>query len=408
MQQPGSENFLKPTIYWILQKNHVTPFIVDYLNFFRSAAPNVNIKFLIPSLWTETIDAAKDLNPETFIVRTYPENNYEWYCRKRDSLSGIEFSEGLSVWRTLVLDDLHGGIVNVLTPELPEDPTLQFLIMQLPIPLGSFGSEEGVFHALLHWARERKIPTIGYELLPFDTRWTMMHALVDGVITTNQRSYDWLTSDTADLNTKIWLLPRYERRIFSPSPTFFWRNGIMRPHDNRLNYNIPDDKTILYIPHNVATLYEYRHLISVLSKRGDEIHLMISIGEDQARGTDSHREIVETLSKDALSQFHSVSFHDLNKTTDMVCADAVIACSSCHQTDIATLNSIPTLILDPYISESHSGNTRIVNDSGQVDAFVSGIIEAHGKITSLGDIFSKILSVTMNDPNRKAGHEFEF
>lgn len=409
MQTTSAGQNRKPTIYWILQKNHVTPFIVDFLNFFRAAAPNVNLRFLIPSLWDETIELAKGLKPEPFDVRTYEENTQEWYHRKREAIKDVEFKDGLSAWRTFVLDDFHGGHVNILNPELPDDPTLQCMIMQIPVPLGSYGNEEAVFHTCMHWARTRKVPVVGYELLPFDTKWTLLHSLMDGVITTNEKSYDWLTSETVGLKNKVWLLPRYESHFFSAAATYFWRNALGQPYSTQHKERIPNDKIILHIPHNVAMSHEYRRLISALSKKGSRIHLMISIGKDQVRGTVTHQETVELLSKQELPEFHSYSFCDLNKPAELACADAVVACSSCHLSDIAGLNSIPVIIFDPDVARGSYGHTTTVGTDDELDAMISKVIASHDKMTKLGDVFSQILNVTMNrSKNPEAGNEFRF
>ncbi|MEH0019928.1 MAG: hypothetical protein V6Z89_09745 [Desulfobacter sp.] len=407
MQTTSAGQNRKPTIYWILQKNHVSPFIVDFLNFFRTAAPNVNLRFLIPSLWEETIELAKDLTPESFDVRTLPENTQEWYDRKRESIKGLKFKEGLSAWRTFVLDDFHGGNVNLLAPELPNDPTLQCMLMQIPVPLGSYANEEGVFHACMQWARARKVPVIGYELLPFDTKWTLIPSLLDGVITTNERSYDWLTSNAVGLKNKVWLLPRYESHFFSSAATYFWRNALGLPYNTQYKEGIPNHITVLHIPHNVAMSHEYKTLIKALGKRGSQLHLMISIGKDQVRGTHTHQETVDLLSRQDLAQFHSYSFCDLNKPANLACADAVVACSSCHLSDIATLNSIPTVIFDPDVSKGRYGHTTTVNTREELDVMISRVIKSHGKITKLGDVFSQVLDFTMNRAKKQeTGNEF--
>lgn len=405
----ADKNALKPTIYWILQKNHVTPFIVDFLNFYRSAAPNVNIRFLIPSLWEDTIEEAKGVNPEVFQVRILQENSYEWYCRKKDAILDIEFSEGLYAWQALLHDDLHEGQVNLLTPELPEDPTLQMVLMQIPIPLGSFENEERIFQACYQWARTRKVPVIGYELLPLNTKWNLVPSLVDGVITSHEKSYDWLTSDKVGLKNKVWLLPRYEGHFFTAAATFFWRNGLGAFYNFQHKLNIPNDKTILYIPHNVAMSTEYKILIRELSKQGDRIHLMVSIGKDQVRGTHTHQETVEVISGQDLAKFHSYSFCDLNSSSDLVCADALVACSSSHLSVVSAMNGITTVIYDPDVTPGTSGHLTTVNSFHDLDTEISKIIDYHCKTTKLGDIFSQILNVTMRmNKDRKATNEFVF
>jgi hypothetical protein len=409
MLQNGKQIQSKPTIYWILQENHVSPFIIDFLKFFKSGTPNINLKFLIPSLWENLIKATQALEPDSFDVVTQTEDNYEWFRRKREAIKDVKFEGGLNVWRALLQDDLHSGLVHLYDPRLPLDPALKFILMQIPSPLGSYEHEEKIFHGCIHWARSNNIRVIGYELLPFDTKWNLPHTLVDGIITTKERSYDWLTSDRVKINKKVWLLPRYEAQFFSGSSSHFWRNGLGVPYTNQHRLNIPHEKTILYIPHNVAMSYEYKILIKELGKFGDHLHIKISIGKDQVRGSHTHQEIVELLNRDDLKKFHSYTFCDLNKPEELVDADAVVACSNCHLSEIAASKAIPSLILDPDVAPGRYGHTTIVCHFGDLYTELSKIIESHKKTSKLGDIFFQLLNTPLNRlKTKKANDETHF
>ncbi|MCG8565852.1 MAG: hypothetical protein MI747_12300 [Desulfobacterales bacterium] len=382
----------RPVVYWILQENQVTPTIIEFLKFFVQRIPNLNIQFLIPSIWTTTLEVAAPLNPVPFDGVIHHDESYDWVCRKRDALGELKLPGGLDVWRVLLLDDMNGGRVSPVIPKLPETPNLKFMIMQLPIPLGSTDNEERMAYACIHWAHQRKIPIIGYELLPFDTKWTMVQALVDGVITNNERSHDWLTSEEAAIPGRVWSLPRYEGRLFTAISSQFWRKAIGIPHHFAAHYKVAEDALVLYIPHNVAMSFEYKQLIRHLSQSHHKIHLMISVGKDQGRGTHTHQEIVETLSREALGKFATHSFHDLNNTLDMALADAVIACSSCYATLMADQNAIPSLIIDPDVTPHTNGHIKAISSLEELDHQIDDLAQRHGKVTRLEKIFIEILT----------------
>ena len=382
----------RPTIYWILQENHITDNILHFLKFFTPRLSNINLQFFIPSTWKNTVKQASELNPTPFDGVIHGFESYEWYDRKRNSIKDLKFKDGLEAWRVLVLDDVGGGRATPVIPKLPENPNLQFIILQPPTPLGSTENEERFFYACVHWAHQRKIPAIGYELLPFDTKWTLIPALLDGVITHNQKSFDWLTSKGANVKTKIWQLPRYQAQMFSSLSSVFWRNALPLTNYYGQKNKISPSSMVLYIPHNVAMTYEYKRLIQALANTGKDIHLMISIGKDQGRGTHTHQEIVETLNKEDLKKISSHSFHDLNHAIDMSAADAVVAHASCYATFLAEDHHIPTLIVDPDVAPQTHGNTQIVSTYSELIDGLTTIEESIKKTTPLETIFGQIIT----------------
>lgn len=386
----------KPVVYWILQKNHVTPLNLRFFKLLHTGIPSIDIRFLIPEMWKETLEEARDINPVPFQAVIHQLDDYKWFCRKRDAISDVKFKDGLPLWRTLVLDDLNAGCVTPVTPNLPENPKPRFIILQIPIPLGSFEHEERLFYAVVHWAHLKKIPVIGYELLPFDTKWTLVQSLLDGVITTDEKSYHHLTTPSTGIKSKVWLLPLYESNFFSVTPVPFWQNSLAVPYNFQNQYKIPDHVAVFHIPHNVALSHEYKRLVAALSRYGKKIHLMFSIGKDQSRGTHTHEQLVRLLSRDVLDRFFSFSFHDLNVPWDMSAADGIIACSSCHYTSISSKHLIPTLIVDPDVPRVSQGPLEIVHSLSEIDSFVSRAISSHQQRKKLADIFMEIISATAN------------
>ena len=382
----------RPVVYWILQENQLTPAMVDYLKFFVQQIPNLNIQFCIPSMWQNTLEMGADLNPIPFDGILHNEESYDWVCRKRDALEGTQLPGGLDAWRVLLLDDMNGGVVHPVVPKLPDHPNVKFIILQLPIPLGSTANEERMFYASVHWAHLRKIPVIGYELLPFDTKWTLLQALVDGVITNNETSYDWLTSPMAAIPGKVWCLPRYEAQLMCPMTPPFWHKSIGVPHHFIRQANIPDDALNIYIPHKVAMSHELMIMIRRLARVDRKIHLMISVGKDQGRGTHTHQEIVETLNREDLGKFFSYAFHDIQNGLDMSLADGILACSSCYATFLANQSSIPSLIIDPDIMPSQRGYSQTANSYDALEPFLDQLAAAKKKTSRMDQIFTEVLN----------------
>ncbi|MCK5099444.1 MAG: hypothetical protein KAR45_15155 [Desulfobacteraceae bacterium] len=401
-QSNKSDN--KPVIYWILQDNQVTPYIIDFLALMKHRVNNfATIKYLVPSHNSDTLKAVKKLNPCSFeISSAIKPNSYEGFNAKKGLIGDHEFTEGLAFWRTLLLDDLGSGNLFRATIQHEIEPDTKAIILQIPTPLGSSSSEERVFYAWICLARQFNIPVFGYELLPLDTRWTLAPSLLDGIITTDSDSYKHLTNNTINMTNKIWLVPRYEGRFFSPGCPPFWRNGLGTAYQYQKESKIDFAKTIIYLPHNVAMTHEYKDLVSHLKCFSDKIHIMFCIGKDQIRGTHKHDEIIEIISRQDLKKI-SHSFHDLNMPWEMTIADCVAACSSCYATSIAINNNIPTIIYDPMVnhnSKNISGNKNAKQSFTNVSDFLNSINEiilSHGEKTEFAKIFFQIINKNQID-----------
>ncbi|MCK5541292.1 MAG: hypothetical protein KAI40_01265 [Desulfobacterales bacterium] len=383
----------KPIIYWILQDNQVTPLIADFLELMKHRVNNfTTIKYLIPSHNSDTLKTAAKLNPDSFkMSSSIKPNSYEGFSIKKNLIGDHEFSEGLAFWRTLLLDDLGSG--NLFRAQIHHEvePNTRAIVLQIPTPLGSSASEERVFYAWVYLAKQANIPVFGYELLPLDTRWTLAPSLLDGVITTDYDSYRHLTQNKTNMKNNIWLVPRYEGRFFSPGCPPLWRNGLGVAYKYQKELKIDFEKTIIYIPHNVAMTYEYKNLVSHLKCFSDKIHLMFCIGKDQVRGTYKHNEIIEIISKQDLKKI-SHSFHDLNMPWEMTIADCVAACSSCYATSISINNNIPTIIYDPMISPSKRNAKQSFNSIADFQNCINEVILSHKKRTEFAKIFSQIIN----------------
>jgi hypothetical protein len=376
----------KKKIIWLLQSNQITPVIRDFLQTLQTRVENhIDLLFYVPHTSADIIEKIQSLNPVTFQTSTRTATgSYQAYLAKRDILDKKEFTDGLLFADALLLDDLGGGRAMQTTFDLTLPKGTCALVLQVPSPLGSSENEERMFHAAILWARDNKIPALGYELLPLDTSWTLAPSLPDGIITRHPETCEHLKTRLDHKN--IWLIPPYEAAIFSSVATSFHINGVKSCYHHRNNHTITADKTILFLPHNVAMVYEYQQLIKILQPLGKKLHLMFSIGKDQIRGAYTHKEIIEIVYQNELQQFASYSFHDMNYPWEMMLADCVVACAAGFNTQVAE-KEIPCIIYDPRMPDMTRGNKkRVASKQGLMDA-VKEKIHQHRLYSELADIF---------------------
>lgn len=375
---------MKKKILWLIQSNQLTPIIIDFLKTLQIRTDKyMELLFIVPETSSKIIEKAKSLNPIVFKVSSRTAtDSFQAYLAKRKSLADASFTDGLLFSDTLLIDDLGGGNVRQtnLMIDLPENT--QGLVVQIPMPLGSSEEEERIFHSAILWARQNNIPVLGYELLPLDTNWTLAPSLADGIITKTFESYDCLKKQLAHKN--IWLLPEYEASIFSSTATSFNLNGAKACYHYKNEHKIQAEKTILYLPHNVAMIYEYQQLINILTPLGDKLHLMFSIGEDQRRGAYSQQETIEIIYEKQLKQFSSYSFHNINNPWEMMMADAIVASSSCFNTELT--KDIPSIIYDPKLSVPNRGNKKKINSKDIFLSTIKEIIDFHQYKTEFATI----------------------
>lgn len=386
-------NESKPCILWVLQNNQVSPHIADFLKFFKTGIGKIDINFLVPESNKDNLKIIEPLSPTYFQAARHDRGNtYDNFTQKKDLIRDLEFSDGLKVWQALLLDDLGAGNITETIINLKPGGNIKGIILQIPTPLGSSAEEELIFQAWVRWAHKYNIFIVGYELLSLYTRWTTLPSILDGIITTNTRSYDYLTSRSSNINGKVWHLPRHEGKVFSVGTGNLWHNGLQAPYIYKMKYNIPNDKLIAYIPHNVAMSYEYRKLLEGMQDYASDLHLMFCIGKDQVRGTHTHEEIIKTISADTLNKFHSYSFHDINAPWEMVMADIVIACSECFSSLVAQANGIPSIIIDETVPEAELPYLQFVHNYDALNITLKDSVASKKKTTDLTSIIYQIVN----------------
>ncbi|MCG8642718.1 MAG: hypothetical protein MI862_23530 [Desulfobacterales bacterium] len=382
-------------ILWLIQSNQITPSIYNFLKIFRTRMEQeVEISFIVPDTSAEILEKIKELDATLFKVssRTAAKSR-QGYLAKKEILQKKAFSSGLTYTDTLLLDDLGGGAVSQTFLNIEKSKKTACLILQIPTPLGSSDIEERVFHAAVMWAGQNRIPVIGYELLPLDTRWTLAPSLPDGVITRYEESYDHLKTELD--HTNLWQMPFYEASIFSSLADQFNIDGLKASYHYRTTLKIPESRTVFYLPHNVAMIYEYQELLKLMSPCGKHIHLMFSTGKDQIRGAHTQKEMIQMIYKNELDLFSSHSFHEMNAPWEMLMADSLVSCSACYQTLLAQEKNIPTLIYEPMLPDAAHGFKRRINEKDKLLEEIAKRIESKAKKTELGTL---LLHVTRSIP----------
>lgn len=381
---------MEKNIIWLIQSNQITPTICDFLKTFQTRMERLlKLSFIVPDSSFDILEKIKDLNPTSFKTSSRAaSNSYNGYLAKRNELENNEFSEGLGFADALLLDDLGGGNVMQTFVGIEKPDNTRALIIQIPTPLGSSEIEERIFHAAILWGRQNNIPVIGYELLPLDTRWTLAASLPDGIITRYGESYQYLKEVMDHQN--IWLLPLYEASIFTSISTSFNVSGAKASYHYRNTHSIPAQRTILFVPHNVAMVYEYQEILNIIGPVGNEIHLMFSVGEDQVRGSHSQEEIIKTVYNRELKKFASYSFHDAKSQWEILMADSLIASSTCFQTMIAREINIPSIIFDPSLPPIQNGPQKSLNKKQDFLKAVKKAITSKQTQNDLGDILMQL------------------
>ena len=375
---------------WLIQSNQLNPTIHEFFKLLQTRMErHLDLSFIVPSTAPEVLDRIKDLKPTCFeLGNRSTTTSYKGYQVKKEILKDTKFTQGLSIADVLLLDDLGGGDVLQTTLKIKRTADICGLTLQIPTPLGSSEAEERVFHAAILWARQNRVPVLGYELLPLDIRWTLSTSLPDGVITRFQESHDHLKKELNHKN--IWQLPLYEASIFSAVSTTFNMNGVKASYHYRTTHKIPENRTLLFLPHNVAMIHEYQELLRVIAPMGKELHLMFNYGEDQIRGAHTHKEMVEIIYKNELDQFASYSFHNMDSPWEMLMADSLVAASACFQTNIAQEKNIPTIIFDPMLPPMTHGFKQRVNSPEQLQKIIGEVIALKANKTELGTIFMQL------------------
>ncbi len=383
----------KPVVYWVLMEDQISNFMVDFLKFIKTQVRNVSLKFLVISSDTKTIQMASALSPSTFeLTFRKDQPSLQNFIKKRDALGDLKYTEGLEVWRALLLDDLAGPTIVSPILKIPEGKRISGIVIQIPSPVGSTPIIERTFQAFSMYGCKNNIPVLGLEFFPLNTQWTLAPKLTDGIIAIRESSYDHLsrTIGNTDNSDHIWLLPRYEASLLFVDCPPFWRNALDTIPAFYRQHGISPEKTVLYIPHNVAMIHEYHTLLKKISTMGADLHLMFAIGFDQARGTYTHREIVENVYAKELKTIGSYSFHDINDVIKIAMADAVVSLCASGSTAFASTYGIPSVILNDRATAGVFGTEKCVKTFEELEEALRQFIKKHRKIKRLEDILSQL------------------
>ncbi len=381
---------MKKTMLWLVQSNQITPIISEFLKLLQiRTEPVLDLVFIVPDSSEDILDNITDLSPRMFkTVRRTAKNSFQGYTAKKECFGENGFSDGLLFADVLLLDDLSGG--NVIHTEMVFAPPSHTcgLILQIPTPLGSSETEERIYHAAVLWARQNRIPVIGYELLPLDTRWGLAPSLPDGIVTRYPESHAHLTQTLG--HRHVWLLPLYESALFSSVATQFNMTGTKAAYHYRNLHTIPAQQTVLYLPHNVAMIHEYQNLLQILQPLGKRLHLMFGFSSDQARGPYTQQEIIQTVYHQEITRFASVSYHDMTNPWEMLTADSVVACSACFQTQLAQDKNIPSIIFDPFVPPVDTGFKKRVGTAEALLNAVETVVSQATNTRAFGDIMMEL------------------
>ena len=381
----------KPLIIWVLQRNQLTPHIFEFIIRLKKNLSGLDIRFVIPENDREQLAQLASHNPLYFKTHRVDYGNTETnFSKKRAQIGSASYSGELAAWQALLLDDLGAGAIIGTTIIMDSLVNLKGIILQIPTPMGSRTEEENIFEAWIKWAHSKNVFISGYELLPLYNRWKLLPSALDGIITTNELSYTYLTNDSRNIPGKIWQLPRYEGNVFSLYTSSIWKKGLEFPYHFQASQNLTKEVSILYVSHNVAMSYEYRRLLEAIQEFGNRIHLMLSIGKDQVRGTHTHREIIKVTCGETLNKFHSFSFHELDAPWETVVADAIISCTHNHSTMIGNTCGIPCIVCDEAVPETNYGSLEVVNDHLRFKDRIAGIMSEKKQKTSIVNILYQI------------------
>ncbi len=381
----------KPIIYWVLMEDQLSNFMVDFLKFMKENITEVSLQFLVLSSDHDTAKMASVLSPLKFqLIFQQSEPSLQNFMEKRDAVGELRYSEELELWRVLLLDDLAGPTIVRPLLSVPLNDRIKAIVIQIPSAVGSTPVVERTFHAFSLLGHKNGIPVIGLEFFPLNTPWTLAPLLMDGAITIRRSSYEHLANTAKKHYQDLWLLPKYEASLLFLDCSPFWRNAMTVAQNYQKKLKIPSKRTILYIPHNVAMIHEYHKLLKMLSDLNEDFHIMFAIGFDQARGTYTHREIVENVYAEELARLGSYSFHDLNEVVDMALADAVITLCPSGSTSFSSSYGIPTIIADNRITAGNFGSEIYVQSYEKLEELVKEIVQNHGKTRRLEEILTEL------------------
>jgi hypothetical protein len=204
----------------------------------------------------------------------------------------------LPLWKTIALDDYMGCMSIAVFPPLPIKPDV--LVYPLVGIDNSTASSSHFYTAMALEARKAGAPIVGLEVSPLGNRQTLAASLADYYAVKTEFSRSFLVAQELAPAERISILPSEESYLLTCRTDPFLDEYCQQEPLVRQRLGIAPGQVVVFVPHNVAFVYETRRILKSLQSLRFPVTIVLTVTPSVTRHSLTEKEIVEKSYREEL------------------------------------------------------------------------------------------------------------
>ncbi|HTM10437.1 MAG TPA: hypothetical protein VL754_18775 [Verrucomicrobiae bacterium] len=207
-------------------------------------------------------------------------------------------------WKTMATDDFVGCFTPSTHPSLPFRPD----IVVYPL-MGIDNSTIGANHfytEVVRHAHSMNVPILGIEISPLGDRQCLGASLADYYAMKTEFSRSFIVRQELAPEERVFVMPPLESYLLTCRNDSLLEDFFPVETGARKSLGVPPGYVTVFVPHNVAFVYETRRILAALSALNHPAAVLLGVNPDVARHSRKEREIAEIVYRDEIAKLPCV------------------------------------------------------------------------------------------------------
>jgi len=251
----------------------------------------------------------KSFHLEEEIVRHLPEHAISMTDLMIRLIQDIDFpGSRLPLWKTIAMDDYMGCLSLHKRPPLPIRPDV--LVYPL-IGIDNTTADSSHFYGgMALEAKKAAATVIGVEISPLGNRQTFAASLADYYAVKSEFSRSFVESQELASPGQSFILPPEEVYLLSCRQDSVLDEYFQQAVALKAKIRMLGGSTVIFIPHNVAFIYETREILKALKLLKYPVAVVLNVDPNVARHSLKEKEMVEKVYRKELADLPCVIINE--------------------------------------------------------------------------------------------------
>jgi hypothetical protein len=207
-------------------------------------------------------------------------------------------------WKTMATDDFVGCFTPSSHTPLPFRPD----VVVYPL-MGIDNSTIGACHfytEVVRQAHGMNVPVLGFEVSPLGDRQSLGASLAEYYAMKTDFSRSFIVGQELAPEENVFVMPPLENYLLTCRNDSLLDDFFPVEIGARRSLGLPPDYVTIFVPHNVAFVYETRRILAALSALHYPVAVLLGVSPDVARHSRKEREIAEIVYRDEIAKLPCV------------------------------------------------------------------------------------------------------